>query len=77
VLRVERRAGTVFDVRVPEFQTRRVNLTFRYVPDEHVLPFARLSRPAREAVRGYVAELARGSAFFARELESEAAASRT
>ena len=73
VLRVERRSGTVFDVRVPGFQTRRVNLTFRYVPDEHVLPFARLAQPAREDVRGYVAELARGSQFFARALADELA----
>ncbi len=72
VLRVERRCGTRFDVHVPEFQTRRVNLTFRYVPDEHVLPFARLAEPAREDVRAYLAELARGSAFFARELAAEA-----
>jgi hypothetical protein len=59
--------------RVPDFQTRRVNLTFRYVPDEHVLPFARLAPAAREDVRAYVAELARDSAFFARALEAELA----
>ncbi len=68
VLRVDRRSGTVFDVRVPEFQTRRVNLTFRYVPDEHVVPFAKLAKPAREDVRGYVTELARHSEFFASQL---------
>jgi alkylated DNA repair dioxygenase AlkB len=71
VLRVDRRGGTRFDVRVPDFETRRVNLTFRYVPDEHVVPFARLAPRAREDVRGYVAELARGSAFFAGQLAAE------
>jgi alkylated DNA repair dioxygenase AlkB len=71
VPRVDRRAGCVFPVRVPDFETRRVNLTFRYVPDEHVVPFARLAPQARDDVRGYVAELARGSAFFARALAAE------
>jgi hypothetical protein len=45
-----------------------VNFTLRYVPDEHVVPFARLGAQAREDVRRYVAELARHSAFFRREL---------
>ncbi len=73
VLRVDRRTGAEFAVRVPDFSTRRVNLTFRYVPDEHVVPFARLAPAARDDVRGYVAELARESAFFARALETELA----
>jgi len=53
---------------VPGFETRRVNFTFRWVPDEHIAPFAKLAAAAQRDVRGYVAELARGSAFFAREL---------
>jgi alkylated DNA repair protein (DNA oxidative demethylase) len=68
VLRVDKRGGTRFDVRVPDFETRRVNLTFRWVPDEHILPFAKLAPPAREDVRGYVETLARGSDFFAAQL---------
>jgi hypothetical protein len=48
VLRVDRRGGTEFDVRVPSFSTRRVNLTFRYVPDERV-PFAKFGSPVRRA----------------------------
>ena len=53
------------------FRTRRVNFTFRYVPDEHVVPFAHLPARAREDVRDYVATLARGSAFFAAALAGE------
>jgi alkylated DNA repair dioxygenase AlkB len=68
VLRVDRRGGARFDVRVPDFETRRVNLTFRYVPNEHVVAFARLAPQAQEAVRGYVEELARNSGFFAGQL---------
>ena len=55
-------------MRVPEFQTRRVNLTFRFVPDEHVVRFANISEPAKRDIRPYVEELARHSEFFAGEL---------
>ena len=53
------------------FRTRRVNLTFRYVPDEHVVPFADLPPAARDDVRDYVATLAQGSPFFAAALAAE------
>jgi alkylated DNA repair dioxygenase AlkB len=55
------------------FRTRRINFTFRYVPDEHVVPFAELPPTARDDVRDYVATLAASSPFFARELASERA----
>jgi hypothetical protein len=41
------------------FPTRRVNFTFRYVPDEHIVAFADLPAGARDDVRDYVAALAR------------------
>ena len=47
------------------FRTRRVNLTLRYVPDEHVTAFRDLAPSAREHVRGYVQELGRSSDFWA------------
>jgi alkylated DNA repair dioxygenase AlkB len=50
------------------FRTRRVNFTFRYVPDEHVVAFAALPPRARDDVRDYVTTLARTSAFFAAAL---------
>jgi alkylated DNA repair protein (DNA oxidative demethylase) len=53
------------------FRTRRVNFTFRYVPDEHVVPFAQLPQVARDDVRDYVAMLATSSRFFASELARE------
>jgi alkylated DNA repair protein (DNA oxidative demethylase) len=67
VQRVEDK-GTRFSLQVTGFETRRVNFTFRYVPDEHVLPFAQLPREAQLDVRGYVEELARHSEFFAQAL---------
>ena len=59
---------------IPGFRTRRVNFTFRYVPDEHVAPFARLPPQARDDVREYVAQLAKSSRFFAGALASEPSA---
>jgi alkylated DNA repair dioxygenase AlkB len=53
------------------FRTRRVNFTFRYVPDEHVVPFAQLPLVARDDVRDYVATLAKSSRFFADALSAE------
>ena len=50
------------------FRTRRVNFTFRYVPDEHVVTFARLPVAARDDIRDYVATLAESSRFFAAAL---------
>ena len=51
VQRVDTRAGHQLPPEMPDFQTRRMNFTFRYVPDEHVTPFAQLSPEAREDVR--------------------------
>jgi len=68
VLRVEKKSSFRFDVRVTDFETRRVNFTFRYVPREHIVPFAKLGDSARGDVRGYVAELARSSEFWAGQL---------
>lgn len=70
VQRVERR-GEPLPPAIPGFSTRRVNFTFRYVPDEHVVPFARLSAEARADVRGYVETLAAGSPFWAAALAEE------
>lgn len=71
VIRVDHRGGHKFQLRVKNFETRRINFTFRYVPVEHVFPFAKLSREAREDVRDYVKELAQHSPFFSQELLNE------
>ena len=68
VQRVDRRAGHHFELAVEDFETRRVNLTFRYVPDEHPVRFQDLSPQARKDVEGYVRTLAQHSPFFARAL---------
>jgi hypothetical protein len=72
VQRVDTKAGHRFDIAVSDFETRRVNFTFRYVPDEHVVPFAALGEAARTDVEGYVRTLAESSAFFASALTAPA-----
>ncbi|HVK88465.1 MAG TPA: alpha-ketoglutarate-dependent dioxygenase AlkB [Kofleriaceae bacterium] len=71
VQRVEDKHATELPPRIEGFRTRRVNLTFRYVPDEHVVPFARLPQVARDDVRDYVTALAATVPHFAAALASE------
>ncbi|HHH28306.1 MAG TPA: hypothetical protein ENK57_08175, partial [Polyangiaceae bacterium] len=54
--------------RVPGFETRRVSVSFRHVPEELITPFARLKAEARASVRDYVVELAHHSAHFGEAL---------
>jgi alkylated DNA repair dioxygenase AlkB len=71
--RVQRvdKTDTTLPPQIAGFRTRRVNFTFRYVPDEHVIPFAKLSDRARDDVREYVTTLAQSSKFFADALAAE------
>jgi DNA oxidative demethylase len=70
VQRVDKRAAVALPPDIDGFRTRRINFTFRYVPEKDVIPFAELGRQARDDVRGYVEELAKNSGFFARALAS-------
>ncbi len=74
VQRVDDKLGLDLPPAIEGFRTRRVNFTFRYVPDEHVVPFAKLPVAARDDVRDYVAMLAQHSRFFASALANEGAA---
>ena len=72
VQRVDHKGTDELPPRIEGFRTRRVNFTFRYVPDAHVIPFARLGSSAQDDVRDYVAELARHEPFFQRALDAAA-----
>jgi hypothetical protein len=65
VQRVEDKHDVDLPPAIAGFRTRRVNFTFRYVPDEHVTPFRQLPTQAKADVADYVGELARSSAFWA------------
>jgi hypothetical protein len=73
VQRVDDKQKLDLPPKIEGFRTRRVNFTFRYVPDEHVVPFARLPATAREDVRDYVSTLAKSSPFWASEAQKAAA----
>jgi alkylated DNA repair dioxygenase AlkB len=74
VQRVEDKRGLDLPPRVEGFRTRRINLTFRYVPPADIVAFARLGAEAREDVRGYVAELASRAPFWRDALAAAPAA---
>lgn len=69
VQRVEKKTGKIFKVNVENFETRRINLTFRFVPKDHIKTFKKLPDPLREDVHGYMAELAKNSEHFKSALE--------
>jgi len=76
VQRVDDKLHTELPPQIDGFHTRRINFTFRYVPAEHILPFAELAQAAQRDVRGYVEQLASSSEFF-RQALSAADAKRT
>jgi DNA oxidative demethylase len=65
VQRVERGENPALpDIKIENFQTRRINLTFRYVPTEHVLPLDRFPQKLKSDVKNYVTELGTHSSFW-------------
>ena len=58
VQRVERKGGEALPPALDGFRTRRVNFTFRHVPQEVVVDWAEMAPAHREAVRDYVETLA-------------------
>ena len=69
VQRVEDKTALSLPPTIEGFRTRRINLTLRYVPGAHVVPFARLGADAKADIRGYVETLAKRSPFWQRALE--------
>jgi alkylated DNA repair protein (DNA oxidative demethylase) len=69
VQRVDKRAGHKFPLHVENFETRRVNFTFRYVPDKHVIPYEKLPKNPASDVREYMQALASHSSFFKKALQ--------
>ena len=69
VQRVEKKLPPMDSLNTPDFETRRINFTFRYVPVEHVVPFQKLPKAQQEDIGAYVKELAKQSGFFMHALE--------
>ena len=71
VQRVDTKGGHRFRVKVPGFEVRRINLTFRFVPEAHVVPYAKLGEQAKRDVEGYMRTLAEHSPHFAKALAAQ------
>ena len=65
VTRVEQKRAQLLGPAIPGFRTRRINLTLRYVPVEHVCPVAELAPRAQRDIAEYVRTLAKHSSHFA------------
>lgn len=69
VQRVESKSSDIFKLNVTDFETRRINFTFRYVPDEHIQPFFKLPPEAQEDTLEYMQALAKNSPFFQKHVQ--------
>jgi alkylated DNA repair protein (DNA oxidative demethylase) len=75
VQRVEKKdakAKTKFfeGLHTPDFETRRLNFTFRFVPREHIQPLGRFPGELRDDVKPFVETLSAHSGYFADLLET-------
>lgn len=59
-----KRSGELFPVEIPDFEVRRINLTFRYVPESDIVDVGSLPAPDREDILPYIEQLAKSSEHF-------------
>lgn len=52
------------EIKIQNFETRRINLTFRYVPNVHIKPFKDLPANLRADINPYVEKLSESSGFW-------------
>ena len=69
VQRVDKKDGYNFKLNLDDFETRRINFTFRYVPDEDIIAFKQLPKDKAKDIEEYMQILAKNSEFFKKELE--------
>ncbi len=70
IANVERRSGHRFPVGMDDFDTRRVEFTFRFVPAAHVTPWWTLPEADRELIIPYIDALAEGNAWWRQERDA-------
>jgi len=69
VQRVEKnKSQSLPKIEIENFETRRINLTFRYVPREHIQPFSQFPTPLQQDLKAYVEKLSQSSAFWKKVL---------
>lgn len=64
VQRVEEKGILFNDMKTTDFETRRINFTFRFVPNDHIKSFSELPENLQTDIKGYVAELGEKSSFW-------------
>ncbi len=64
VQRVDRKRSEIFQLNTPQFETRRINFTFRYVPREHIQELHRFPKSQQEDILPYIQKLSEKSDFF-------------
>lgn len=69
VQRVENKLKAIFPLNVENFETRRINFTFRYVPAEHIIDYKDLPAPQKSDITSYMEKLAENSDHFKRALK--------
>lgn len=69
VTRVRHGDEPVMPTVLDDFKLRRVSVSFRFVPEQHIQPLEAWSAPTRARVQGYVETLAQSSPHFRSELE--------
>lgn len=68
VQRVEDKGYIFKNLNTTNFETRRINFTFRYVPTEHIKPFSKFPENLKHDIQAYVHELANKSDFWQKQI---------
>jgi hypothetical protein len=58
-----------FNEHLRDYETRRINLTFRYVPEEYIYPLEKFPKEKIEDIRPYLNELSNHSSFWKENLK--------
>ena len=69
VQRVEDKGFVFKNMHTTDFETRRINFTFRYVPNNHIKALADFPENLQKDIRPYVEDLSRHSTFWQNELK--------
>jgi hypothetical protein len=64
VQRVEDKKKELIGPKIEGFQTRRINFTFRYVPQEHIYEYSKIPDKLQKDILPYIQRLSLHSAFF-------------
>ncbi len=68
VQRVEEKGFLFENMKTTDFETRRINFTFRYVPNDHIKSFSELPENLQSDIKPYVQELSLKSDYWKSEL---------